>query len=202
MPEFTRLPTFITPTNYNLHLQPNFSTFINQGTVEINLEIDLTQIPSQNSDTAPNYTLRINTLDIQIQAVEFNHQDINLSQVSFDVENEECHIQLKRSLLQAESVLKITFSNEINNNMKGFYRSKYIDYDGSVQYIATTHFEPTGARMAFPCFDEPNFRSHFNIQITAPKDLTCLSSMDVKSKTESIESGSITWTFKDPPHLT
>ena len=41
------------------------------------------------------------------------------------------------------------------------------------RYIATTHFEPTDARAAFPCFDEPELKAKF--QLTMVRDKTHLS---------------------------
>ena len=68
--------------------------------------------------------------------------------------------------------------------MAGFYRSSYKAKDGTTGYIASTQMEPTDARRAFPCFDEPALKAHYTITLIAEKDLTCLSNMDVASEKE------------------
>lgn len=66
--------------------------------------------------------------------------------------------------------------------MAGFYRSSYTARDGTKKYMATTQMEPTDARRALPCFDEPALKAHFTVTLVADKSLTCLSNMDVKSE--------------------
>src|SRR5438046_6117688 len=47
--------------------------------------------------------------------------------------------------------------------------------------------EPTDARRAFPCWDEPAIKASFEVEITTDKALTVLSNMDVNSEKESGE---------------
>lgn len=58
----------------------------------------------------------------------------------------------------ADSVLKVDYTGHMRDDMKGFYRTYYmetnIQTNQSVQvWMASTQFEQTEARRAFPCFD-------------------------------------------------
>lgn len=53
-------------------------------------------------------------------------------------------------------------------DLYGFYKGEYTDDDNDKHYYAATHLEPTFARRLFPCFDEPSFKSVFDIRVTHP----------------------------------
>ena len=90
----------------------------------------------------------------------------------------------------SKAVLSIQFSGTINNNMAGFYRSKYksaappcasVSKDDEFHYMFSTQFESCDARRAFPCFDEPNLKATFDFEIEIPDDQVALSNMQEKA---------------------
>ena len=63
----------------------------------------------------------------------------------------------------------------LNDKLRGFYRSTYIDDDGNEQVIATTQMQATDCRRAFPCWDEPDFKAVFGITLVVDADLLAIS---------------------------
>ncbi len=71
--------------------------------------------------------------------------------------------------------LSIGFDGVLNDKLRGFYRSTYIDGNGDEQVIATTQMQATDCRRAFPCWDEPEFKAAFGITLDVDDDLTAIS---------------------------
>ncbi|KAI9676269.1 MAG: Aminopeptidase 2 mitochondrial [Trizodia sp. TS-e1964] len=170
------LPANVKPTNYDLTLEPNFEDYTYKGTVVISLDV-----------VEKSQSISLNTKDLGLQSVKVlsgsktitsapkveYHEDSQTTTISFDG-----HIDAG-----SQAQLEISFTGKLNDNMAGFYRSSYEDpVDGSKRYIATTQMEPTDARRAFPCFDEPALKATFDITLIADKKYTCLSNMDVASE--------------------
>lgn len=80
-----------------------------------------------------------------------------------------------------EYLILIDFKGDLNTIGHGYYRSSYFDMkDQKKKWVASTHFEPTDARRAFPCFDEPEMKATFEISIGHHKELNALSNMPIK----------------------
>lgn len=84
--------------------------------------------------------------------------------------------------------MAIDFQAKLADGFKGFYKSTYWTRGGETRIIAVTDFEPTKARMAFPCFDEPLFKANFSIKIRRERRHIALSNMP-KVKTIELEGG-------------
>ncbi|PWY93461.1 lysine aminopeptidase apsA [Aspergillus sclerotioniger CBS 115572] len=171
------LPTNVKPVHYDLTLEPHFESFTYDGTVTIDLDVaeDTTSI-SLNSNE-----IKIHNAVVSAQgAVIASNPEVTINQ-----EQQVATIKFADTIPAGSSAqLKLTFTGELNDNMAGFYRSSYKAADGQTKYIATTQMEPTDARRAFPCFDEPALKAKFTVTLVADKSLTCLSNMDVATETE------------------
>lgn len=82
----------------------------------------------------------------------------------------------KEKLKEKNLVINIGFERKIEKSLSGYYVSTY--HENKRMY--STHFEPTSARSAFPCFDQPDFKAVFRIVLGVPEEYVALSnSMDL-----------------------
>ena len=59
----------------------------------------------------------------------------------------------------------------------------YTNKKGERVSIATSDFEPSDARKAYPCFDEPSFKAPFSVTLVRPTvGYIALSNMPVKEE--------------------
>ncbi|CAF4523515.1 unnamed protein product [Rotaria sp. Silwood1] len=165
-----RLPTTINPSHYRLYIDASqLEEYIFQGTVDIDIQIN--EIVNE---------IILNSMNLNITKIEFQHYDFNFTlngSVEYNENYEQVIMKFNQQLNPGNGRLYLSFRGKINDQLNGFYRTKARNRIG-----ASTQFEPGYARQAFPCFDEPSFKANFTITIRAPKNLTTLSNMPLKSK--------------------
>lgn len=191
-PTFSRLPTNVQPTCYVLTLEPDLVNHTFTGTEQVAVEV------KQSTDTVV-----LNSLYLEITEASYessNGSKTPSKEVTFAPEVEKVTITFPSELKPGTGTLHIAFKGTLNDTMKGFYRAKYPSTDGSTpdRYVATTQFESTYARFAFPCWDEPAIKATFKVTLVAPKDTLALSNMPEVSRTER-EDGKSAVVFDETP---
>lgn len=182
------LPDTVRAVNYDLSVYDIElgGAFSYQGTVNI-----LSKITKGTKEVTLNsHQLKIHSAEISVDRKSFKATDI-----SYDAPRQRATLSFADELPTSEdAVLAIKFQGTINNDMAGFYRSKYkpvvppaasVPKDGENHVMFSTQFESCDARRAFPCFDEPNLKASFDFQIEIPEDQVALSNMPEKGTKKS-----------------
>ncbi|XP_077286018.1 aminopeptidase A isoform X2 [Arctopsyche grandis] len=164
-----RLDERVRPLAYRLRLHPDLKTGLFSGHVDIDLEID----------GRPGRHLRLHSANLTVSSARLTNGSgqIAVSEIrSLPVQTLE--LQLDEELESGRHTLHLEFSGDLRNRIVGIYRSTYRDAGGRDRVIATSKFEPTYARQAFPCFDEPAMKAKFTVELIAPPDYIALSNME------------------------
>lgn len=169
-----RLPNNTRPLEYELHISvdPNKLHFSGRVIIKV-LAVEKSHIISlHHRSLSINYVhLRNEIEQIDIFPWKYDNRTQILSVLTNNVD------------LQAGEVYTLTifYSGKLGTDYDGFYRTSYVNADGTLSYLATTHFEPIHARSAFPCYDEPAFRVNFTIFINHGTSYHAISNMPVAS---------------------
>jgi puromycin-sensitive aminopeptidase len=162
-----RLGDNISPKKYFLSLKPDLEAHTFEGVERILVKIK-----------KPTKTVVLHSKDLSIGSATFKQgKNFELAtKISLDEKNETATFTFKNTLKAGAGELQIIFTGILNDSMRGFYRSTYT-LDGKNHTMATTQFEATDARRAFPCFDEPAHKAVFHVDLVIPSDKTAISNM-------------------------
>lgn len=178
-----RLPGYIVPRHYNILLHPNLTSLTFTGSVRIQVRVE----NDTNWVVLHSKGLRIATATIL--GLNMDHLSDRALPVLYNAAHEQAAIFSPRVLSKGEGYyLYMEFEAELADGFYGFYRSSYKTSTGESRTLASTHFEPTSARMAFPCFDEPSFKAYYSVTIRRSQQLIALSNMPIE-KTVALGEG-------------
>jgi tricorn protease interacting factor F2/3 len=174
-----RLPKDVKPIKYYIKLDVDINNLEYKG--EETIEIDIVK---------PTNKIYLHSKDIKIELIKFDNKKVSFK----SIDNEIIEIDLYNKYYGRKK-LYIKFKGKVRNDLIGFYLSKGKDK------ILTTQFEPTYARYFIPCFDEPEFKAEFELEVKVNKDYDVISNTEIENE-EINEDYRIVKFKKTPPMST
>lgn len=154
--ESVMLSSDVRPLSYNLSLwvNPNETGFSGQVAIDLELKNDRDHLDLHAKD------LDLHSLILKDANTE---RPVKFSKLSDDGV---IRIDFEQELPRGRYVLEISYRGNYQEDLTGLYRVK----DGEDFYLYT-QFEPLSARKMLPCFDEPRWKTPFNIKIISEPGL-------------------------------
>ena len=156
-----KLPTGIAPTHYTLELEvvPNRERFSGRASIDLTLEAatDLIWLHGRDIEAKRAVILAADGSEVAARYEQVN--DIGVARIVTD-----------QPVGPGNVKLVIVYDAPFNRSLGGLYR---VDVDG-LSY-AYTQFEPIDARRMFPGFDEPRFKTPYDIILTVEKPHAAIS---------------------------
>jgi aminopeptidase N len=170
-----RLPGDVVPLAQRIRLSVDYQNFTVAGVATIVVQgvRDTSQV-----------VLHAGTSSLAVTAVRASLQNKAFYEVpgfSRDAEYDFLTIPIRGRLTRGVNMtIEVSWRANVTTALGGFYRSSY-DEAGRQEWLMVTDFEPTQAREAFPCFDEPAYKARFTVVLESDAGLNYLSNMPERS---------------------
>nr|XP_040229267.2 glutamyl aminopeptidase isoform X1 [Anopheles coluzzii] len=172
-----RLPRHIRPVHYELWLQPDLQRETFSGRVGIELNV------SESTNYIVLHSKKLSITETVLRTLGTGAEEVTIARAYELPEHEYWVIETQGEIGAGAYRLSVQFNGSLADRIIGFYSSKYLDKTTNrTRTIATSKFEPTFARQAFPCFDEPHLKAEYTIHMVHPSGdgYAALSNMNVK----------------------
>ena len=162
-----RLSKDVLPSRYDLKLDLDLDHWTSKGSVRIALNV---------SKPTKQIVLHAVELDISYATIDGTNK---LADKSVETEAQVVVLRFSSEVSAGDHVLEIHWAGGVRESLRGLYRS----VRGEERYAAT-QFEAADARRAFPCFDEPEFKAIYSIELVHPSGNAAISNMPIESQEE------------------
>lgn len=138
----------------------------------LSLEIDFYTLDIVGHETialsVPGEELVLDCYNLEIKSVN----DSNGKPVDFIQDGQKLVIRSPATSGDAQNIgISLEYRGKVSDQtLHGIYKSRY---DGG--YFIATDFEPNGARLMFPCVDDPKFKAEFDIEVITQPGLVVTS---------------------------
>ena len=150
-----KLPDGVRPTEYQLSLTivPDSNGF--SGKAVIGLELD-----------QPVTGIWMHGQDLNVTAIHARHGDVQIDATWKQRTGDGvARVEFGEKMPAGHSSLHIEYTAGFDDPLRGLYK-----VESGGQAYAFTQFESISARLAFPSFDEPRFKTPFDVTLTVPTD--------------------------------
>ena len=181
-----RLPKNVVPLSYTVAIVPNIDTLTLAGTESVTLQF-----------RAATATIVFNSLNETLSEVRLDHKPV-AGVVSND-EQQLTTVTLAEPAAAGRHTLTFSYLGKIESQPHGLFTQSYVRPDGGQGRLLSTKMESTDARRMFPCWDEPAFRSTYQLTVTLPSGWQAVSNMPVASHV--VDGTLTTTTFRRSPRM-
>ena len=178
-----RLSKDVLPSRYEIRFELEFDTWTSTG---------LERIALRTTRSSREITLHALELDIVAATIDGKNK---LEKKVMNTESETATLRFASEVPAGEHTLEISWKGGIRDSLRGLYRS----LRGEERYAAT-QFEAADARRAFPCFDEPEFKARFSLELIHPAGNAAIANMPITSQEELDERRTRT-RFRETPKI-
>jgi aminopeptidase N len=169
-----KLPKEVAPVEYSVRIVPNVDKLNFTGTATVKIDV-----------RTPVREIVLNALELEVASASVDDKALPKSAIKIDKKEELLRLALPSELAAGDHTVTIAFSGKINQQGQGLFYCKYQEQGTGAKKMALgTQFEATDARRFFPCWDEPSFRSRFQLTVVVPQNWLAVSNMPVEKETK------------------
>lgn len=187
----TQLPRTVRPTHYAISVVPDAANLRFTGSVQI--DIDVLQ---------PTDTITLNAAELDFASVTLSGAagaPAPATAITTDADKQTATFRFAKPIQPGRHRVAIAYSGKINTQAAGLFALDYDSAQGKKRALFT-QFEAPDARRFFPSWDEPQFRTPYDLTVTVPAGQTAIGNMPEASR-EARADGTSVVRFQTTPAM-